>query len=111
MATFEQALEGWADSINEWYRLGASIEEVENVFNTYFKDKKAYDDTSYVEMFLKKRDGTWSDSLDTADREELADQVELARGKSRLPTYEDLGGTLLNKVPHSSFYSGETQDE
>jgi hypothetical protein len=98
MATFEEALESWADNINEWYHLGASIEEVENVFNTYFKDKKSYDDTSYVEMFLKNSDGTWCEYLDTTDREELADQVELARGKGSLPTYADHGGNLLNKV-------------
>ena len=98
MATLEQAVQVWTNEINEWYDLSATPEEVKNVFDTYFKNKIAYDGTSYVDMFFKSKDGTWTTWLDTADREELADQVELARGKGRLPTYEDLGGTLLNKA-------------
>jgi len=103
MATFEQAVEQWTNNINEWYSLCATTKEVKNVFDTYFKDKVAYDDTSYVEMFFKTGDGTeWTECLDTADREELADQVEIARGNSPLPTYGDLGGNLLNKVMRTS---------
>jgi len=98
MATFEEAVQKWADNINEWYGLNATAEEVKEAFNVYFKDKLSYDDSSYVEMFFKSRDGAWTEWLDTVDREELADQVELLRGNSRLPTYGDLGGNILNKV-------------
>jgi len=98
MTIFEKALKAWADDINEWYDLDATVDEVRAAFDAHFNDKVAYDGTSYVAMFFKSRDGTWTEWLDTADREELADQVELLRGNSRLPTYGDLGGTLLNKV-------------
>ena len=97
MATFEQAVEEWTNDINEWYDLDATSEEVKSVFDTHFKDKIAYDGTSYVKMFFKTGE-EWSVWLDTADREGLADQVELARGKPPLPTYAELGGNLLNKV-------------
>ena len=73
-------------------------EEVIEAFNRDFKDKKAYDDTSYVEMFFKNDAGEWTLWLDTADREGLADSVESLRGNPPLPTYGDLGGNLLNKV-------------
>ena len=43
-------------------------------------------------------DGPVTLMLDTADREGLADAVEHYRGNGPLPTYADLGGTLLNKV-------------
>ena len=89
MATYEKALESWSVNINEWYGLDATVDEVKEVFDTYFKDKLSYDDSSYVEMFFKSRDGTWTECLDTSDREDMADQVELLRGNSRLPTYSD----------------------
>jgi hypothetical protein len=98
MATFEEAALVWAQDVNDWYKIEATVEEVKSVFDSHFKDMDAYDGTSYVEMFFKKKDGTWSKHLDTADREELADQVEISRGNSPLPTYADLGGNLLNKV-------------
>ncbi len=98
MVTFEEAVQSWADNINHWYSLDSTAEEVKEAFNVYFKDKLSYDGSSYVEMFFKSRDGAWTKLLDTADREELADQVELLRGNKRLPTYGDLGGNLLNKV-------------
>ena len=98
MATFDEAIIEWTNDINEWYGLSATQEEVKSVFDTYFKDKVAYDGTSYIEMFFRSKDGTWTTWLDTADREELADKVEIARGNQRLPTYSDLGGNLLNKV-------------
>jgi hypothetical protein len=98
MATFEEAALSWAQNINDWYEINATVEEMRSAFNTYFKDKLAYDGTSYVEMFFKSRDGGWTRHLDTADREEMADQVELMRGNPRIPTYADLGGNLLNKA-------------
>ena len=51
-----------------------------------------------MDVFFKDRDGEWTLWLDTADREGLADAVENLRGNPPLPTYADLGGTLLNKV-------------
>jgi Zn-dependent oligopeptidase len=112
MVTFEKAVEAWADIVNEWYDLKATPEEIIEVFNRDFKDRRTYDDygdpdgSSYVEVFFKARDGGWSPGLDTADREEFADSVEQLRGNPPLPTYADLGGTLLNKVPSHIFWKG-----
>jgi len=94
----EEAAAHWAANINDWYSLDATAEEVMNAFNKNYLDKKTYDDKSYVEVFFKSKDGGFSKWLDTADREGLADCVEVARGKGPLPTYADLGGTLLNKA-------------
>ena len=103
--TFEKAVEAWTNNINEWYDLKATPAEVIEAFNRDFKDKIAYDGTSYVDMFLKyDEDGSWSPWLDTADREQFADSVENLRGNPPLPTYADLGGTLLNKVPDRIFW-------
>ena len=74
------------------------MDEVCNAFEGDYRDKVAYDGTSYVEMFFRNNDGSWTEYLDTADREGLADAVEHYRGNRPLPTYADLGGTLLNKV-------------
>ena len=99
MASFEEAVASWTCNINEWYRLNATCEEVTEAFNRDFKYKKAYDGTSYVEMFFKTGDDPeWTVSLDTADREGLADSVESLRGRPPLPTYADLGGNLMNKI-------------
>ena len=96
--TFEQALKEWACQVNEWYGLNATSDEVAEAFKRDYESRIAYDDTSYVEMFFKEKDGSWSGWLDTADREGLADSVESLRGNNPLPTYADLGGCLLNKV-------------
>ena len=98
MATFEEAVKKWADNINEWYSLEATEDEVRSAFEKDYRDKVAYDGTSYVEMFFRGNDGSWTEYLDTSDREGLADSVEILRGNDPLPTYADLGGTLLNKV-------------
>lgn len=98
MAIFEEATLHWARTINDWYDIDATVEEVKSAFDSRFKDMDAYDGTSYVEMFLKKKDGSWRKGLDTSDREKFADQVKLSRGNSPLKTYADLGGNLLNKV-------------
>jgi hypothetical protein len=98
MATFEEAALIWTQDVNDWYQIKATVDEVKSAFDSNFKDKEAYDGTSYVEMFFKSRDGGWTKHLDTADREEMADQVELMRGNPRIPVYADLGGNLFNKV-------------
>jgi len=98
MATFEEAVKKWADNINEWYSLEATEDEVRSAFEKDYRDKVAYDGTSYVEMFFRNNNGSWTEYLDTSDREGLADSVEILRGNDPLPTYADLGGTLLNKA-------------
>ena len=98
MATFEEAVKKWADNINEWYSLEATEDEVRSAFEKDYRDKVAYDGTSYVEMFFRNNNGSWTEYLDTSDREGLADSVEILRGNDPLPTYADLGGTLLNKT-------------
>jgi|TARA_Y100000310_G_C20658254_1_gene803198 hypothetical protein len=104
MATFEEAVKAWADTINDWYSLDTTAAEVSRAFNEAFKDRTTFDDhgqdgASYIETFFKCKDGSWSDGLDTADREELANTIEYLRGNDPLPTYADLGGNLLNVVP------------
>ena len=94
----EEAAVHWTQTINGWYGINATIEEVLEAFNKNYLDKKTWDDESYVEVFFKSKDGGYSKWLDTVDREGLADCVEIARGKGPLPTYADLGGRLMNKV-------------
>tara|TARA_R110002020_G_scaffold187112_3_gene385233 strand:+ start:1757 stop:2107 length:351 start_codon:yes stop_codon:yes gene_type:complete len=109
MATFEQAIRHWAQQINDWYGLHASDEEVAQAFERDYKDKIAYDGTSYVEMFFKTQGAAeWSKWLDTADREGLADSVEILRGNPPLPTYGDLGGNLLNKMADFTTHKDKT---
>ena len=104
MATFEEAVKSWTEIINDWYGLEASTDEVGHSFAHCFRDRTTFDDygqdgVSYIETFFKLKDGSWSEGMDTADREELADMVEQLRGNPPLPTYADLGrGTLLNKA-------------
>ena len=99
--TLEEAAAHWAANINEWYNLGATTEEVVDAFNKNYLNKEAYDGTSYVDMFFRNDDGSYSKWLDTADREGLADCVEMARGHGPLPTYKELGGSLYNKAPRT----------
>ena len=100
MATFEKAVKCWAATINDWYRLSAKPEEVEAAFHDHFDGKLTYDDEDYIAVFFRDADGEWSEYLDTADREQLADAVEKRRGNDPLPTYAELGmGSLLNKAP------------
>jgi len=89
----------------QYFDIGAQIadanKDLENAdqFNKKdFENRIAYDNSSYVDMFCKKDDGSWSTLLDTVDREGLADAVESLRGNDKLLTYADLGGNLLNKV-------------
>ena len=78
--TLEEAAAHWAADINEWYNLGATTEEVVDAFNKNYLDAKAYDGTSYVDKFFRDNQGGYSRFLDTADREGLADCIEVARG-------------------------------
>jgi hypothetical protein len=107
VATFENAVSEWRDDINDWYHLNASKEEVSLAFLKLKEYRDARDepnDIPYVETFFhglgKTPSGNpiWRTWLDTVDREMLADFVELNRGNDALPTYADLGGTLLNKA-------------
>ena len=85
--TLEEAAAHWAETINGWYNLGATTEEVVDAFNKNYLNKEAYDGTSYADMFFRDHAGSYSKWLDTADREGLADCVEMARGRGPLPTY------------------------
>lgn len=77
--TLEEAAAHWAAEINAWYGLNTSTEEVVDAFNNSYLDAKAYDGTSYVDMFFREDDGSYTKWLDTADREGLADCIEMAR--------------------------------
>lgn len=100
MATFERAVKSWTATINDWYGISATSEEVEAAFHQCFDGELTYDDESYVAVFFQDADGEWTEYLDTADREQLADAVEVMRGNGPLPTYADLGqGSFLNKTP------------
>ena len=85
--TLEEAAAHWAADINGWYGLDATTEEVLGAFNKHYRDKEAYDGTSYVDMFFRKKNGGYHKWLDTADREGHADCVEMDRGRGPLPTY------------------------
>ena len=107
MATFENAVSEWKEDINESYHMSASKEEVTLAFLKLKEYRDALDgpnDISYVETFFHglgktpSGDPIWRTWLDTVDREMLADFVEKNRGNAPLPTYADLGGTLLNEA-------------
>ena len=85
--TLEEAAAHWATNINEWYNLDATTEEVVDAFNKYYLNEEDYDSPSYDDMFFRDNAGGYSKWLDTADREGLADCVEMARGRGPLPTY------------------------
>ena len=51
--TLEEAAAHWAAEINGWYGLNTSTEEVVDAFNNSYLDAKAYDGTSYVDMFFR----------------------------------------------------------
>ena len=99
--TLEEAAAHWAATINGWYNIGATTEEVIDAFNKNYLDKEAWDGESYVDTFFRDKQGGYSKFLDTADREGLADCIEIARGKGPLPTYAERGGSLYNKAPRT----------
>ena len=82
--TLKEAAIHWTESINDWYDLDATTEEVVHAFNKHYLNKKAYDGTLYVDMFFRDKDGGYSKWLDTADRKGLAGCVEMARGRGSL---------------------------
>jgi len=88
MATFEQAVTEWADTINSWYNLDARSDEVKLAFNAlkaYHEDHDDPNETPYVEAFFhgpgKLLGGgpIWCTMLDTEDREHLADLIQSLR--------------------------------
>jgi len=82
MATFDEAVSSWRDTINDWYRLNATDDEVGQAFTLLKEYRDAQDDPGdipYVETFFKDKDDTWSTWLDTVDREHLADLVDRIR--------------------------------
>lgn len=88
--TFEEALEEWTETINEYYDLGATTSEVQNAWLIFESMDETSAGVSYVDTFFKEKDGTWSGWLDTVDRETLADEVSINRGMGPLPTYADV---------------------
>jgi len=98
MRSLREAAEFWTVTINEWYNINTTVDEVVNAFEKEYRHREAYDGTSYVKMFFLDKDGGFTRWLDTADREGLADVVERYRGNAPLPTYADNGGALLNKA-------------
>lgn len=77
----KKVLQQYTDTINDWYGLEATVEEVKAAFIKAFVGRKAYDGRSYLSVFFRDKQGRFHGGLDTADREELADQVEILRGK------------------------------
>lgn len=77
----QEVLQAWADTINDWYGLNATTQEVRAAFKKAFVGREAFDGRSYISVFFRHKDGSFRTGLDTADREELADAVEILRGK------------------------------
>ena len=78
--TFEDALQAWAEELTKWYFPSNPVtpEEVKEVFDSCFSDRVHEDaegTAPYVDVFLRTEDGGWTASLDTADREEMADAI------------------------------------
>jgi len=103
MSTFEKAAESWAEDLDDWYGLKPSVEEVMTAWRNAFSERKFEEDDGtlvpYEDVFFKDAAGVWGDGLDTTDRETLADAIQRVRGQEPLPSYVDLGGFLLNKIP------------
>jgi hypothetical protein len=103
MRTFKEAAVSWAREIDDWYGLRPSVEEAMAAWRKAFSERKFEEEDGtlvpYEDVFFKDVSGHWFSGLDTADREALADAVQHVRGKEALPSYADLGGTLLNKIP------------
>tara|TARA_Y100000034_G_C6566918_1_gene245548 strand:- start:60 stop:407 length:348 start_codon:yes stop_codon:yes gene_type:complete len=100
MATFDEAVKAWTRTINDWYDICASTEEVAAAYRKGGYDQLTDEDETYEQIFFRDADGEWTVYLDTVDRENLADAVEIARGHGELPTYAELGhGGLMNKAP------------
>ena len=68
---FTAALADWTRILNERYGLQATEDEVLQSFNENLRDKETFDGLSYVDEYIKSKDGTWDNGLDTDDREIL----------------------------------------
>ena len=91
MATFSEAVQGWTDTINDWYSLGAVQEEVEEAFKLLEEWRTSQDDPGddpYIETFFKDHNDGWKTGLDTVDREHLAGFVEKIRSQPEPKTME-----------------------
>lgn len=70
--TFEAAVEHWTDTINRWYNVQATVDEVKQSFNDTLCDQSEF----------LVRDGVWCEYLDTADRETLLNGVLALRQRA-----------------------------
>jgi hypothetical protein len=72
---FATVLTEWTRILNERYGIQATEEEVHQSFNENLSTRVDSEGGSYVDRFLKLKDGTWDMDLDTDDRETLLDGV------------------------------------
>ena len=82
MASFDEAVSSWTQTINDWYFIKASPEEVKSAFYSYKKWRDKMDEPGeipYVNTFFMDKDDNWRTMLDTVDREYLSYYVEEAR--------------------------------
>lgn len=117
MTTFNEALGYWVKTLNDWYNLDTDKDEVLEAFHSadFVNMNTDWDEDhrSYTEVFMKSEDG-WIRYLDTADREILAEHVEVVRKKKdpnykeQICTYGELGGNLMN-LTNKKFYTEEGQ--
>lgn len=92
MLTLEQAAEYWAAKLNERYNLDTDVKEVLASFRAKFDPNEKVDDgRSYIDVFLKDKDGGWTKSLDTADRETLAQGVTESRKAQVMAKFAEAG--------------------
>ena len=99
MLTLEQAAEYWAAKLNERYNLDTDVTEVLASFRAKFDPNEKVDDgRSYIDVFFKDKDkaGGWSKSLDTADREMLAEGVTEARKAQVMAKFAEAGTKSIN---------------
>jgi hypothetical protein len=92
MLTLEQAAEHWAAKLNERYGLDTNVAEVLASFRVKFDPDETTDDgRSYIDVFLKDKDGGWSKRLDAMSYEMLAEGVEEARTALVLAKFAEAG--------------------
>ena len=90
--SFDKAVKAWRTTVNEWYNLNATPEEMKRAYADLKREKKAQgtwesDDSSdprnYEQVFFRTASGGWNPHLDTADREELSYFIEENRKGAR----------------------------